>query len=152
MNIFLRLKNLFFNYFAEIVLNIIYTKPYIYGNDRRATISKLANINNALINTASGDVTIEDFAFCAHNVCIITGTHDYYKKYKDRMTAIPTTGRDIVIKKGAWIGTNVTILGPCIIGENSVIAANSLVNEDVAPDSIYAGSPAKLIKLINFHE
>ena len=33
-----------------------------------------------------------------------------------------------------WIGSNTTIIGPCVIGKNSVIAANSVVLKDVAED------------------
>lgn len=52
---------------------------------------------------------------------------------------------DVVIKEGAWIGENVSIIGACI-GKNSVIAANSVVTKDIPDYSVCAGVPAKVIK------
>lgn len=52
----------------------------------------------------------------------------------------------VTIEDDVWIGTNTTILGGILIGEGSVVAANSLVNKDVEPYSVVGGVPAKLIK------
>mgnify|MGYP001675646852 FL=1 len=52
---------------------------------------------------------------------------------------------DVVIKEGAWIGENVSIIGACI-GRNSVVAANSVVTKDIPDYSVCAGVPAKIIK------
>jgi len=81
-------------------------------------------------------------------VCILTGKHDWTKKGLERHYSIPSQGRDIVIHKGAWIASNVTVIGPCNIGENSVIAAGSVVTGNVSANSVYGGSPAKFIKKI----
>ena len=64
------------------------------------------------------------------------------------MNDIPLTGHDIIIKKGAWIGSNCTIIGPCIIGENAVIAAGSVVVKRCEGWVIVGGIPNKLIKHI----
>ncbi|MDO8506978.1 MAG: hypothetical protein Q7S53_00205 [bacterium] len=40
-------------------------------------------------------------------------------------------------------------MGPCTIGENSVVGACSLVNKDVQPFTIVGGVPAKVIKTID---
>jgi acetyltransferase-like isoleucine patch superfamily enzyme len=133
---------------GDFIANSVYKKHHIYGDASRVNISKTANVNNALFNVASGDIVVEDYAFCGHNVVLITGTHDYNKKGNDRQTTIPLTGRDIIIKSGVWIGSNSVILGPCMIGENAVIAAHSLVNKDVPPNTIVGGSPAKHLKTI----
>ena len=52
------------------------------------------------------------------------------------------------IKKGAWIGINVVILPGVTIGENSIVAAGSVVVKDVPPYTIVGGSPAKELKKI----
>jgi len=53
-----------------------------------------------------------------------------------------------VIKDGVWVASNATIIGPCIIGENAVIGAGSVVLGDVEPYTIVAGNPARVIRKI----
>ncbi|HLO49522.1 MAG TPA: acyltransferase [Kamptonema sp.] len=120
----------------------------VYGDESRLHIASTAVVNNAVFNTISGEITIGEYVFFGHNVTIVTGTHDYHKFGRERQVVVPGSGRDVIIKEGAWLATNVTIIGPCIIGEHSVVAACSLVNKDVPPYSIVAGIPAKVIKEI----
>jgi UDP-2-acetamido-3-amino-2,3-dideoxy-glucuronate N-acetyltransferase len=54
-----------------------------------------------------------------------------------------------IVKKGASIGENATILGGITIGENSVVGAGSVVTKDVPPNVIVAGNPAKFLKNID---
>lgn len=53
-----------------------------------------------------------------------------------------------VIKDNVWIGAHSIILGPITIGENSVIGAGSVVIKDVAANSVVAGNPARVIKML----
>lgn len=53
----------------------------------------------------------------------------------------------IVIGNHVWIGDKVTILSGVTIGNNSVIAANSVKTKDVPPFSVVAGNPGKVIKV-----
>lgn len=55
----------------------------------------------------------------------------------------------ITIKDGCWICSSVTICGGVTIGENSIVAAGSVVLRDVPPNSIVAGVPAKVIRQID---
>lgn len=55
-------------------------------------------------------------------------------------------GNGILIKEGAWIGTNSVIVGNLTIGKGSVIGANSVVTKDVPDYTVVAGVPAKIIK------
>jgi len=56
-----------------------------------------------------------------------------------------------MIKKGSLIGMSATILDGAIIGEESIVGANSLVtkNKKFPPRSLIVGSPAKLIRTLN---
>lgn len=58
------------------------------------------------------------------------------------------TRKGVIIEDGVWVGADVVILDGVKIGNNSIIAAKSLVNKDVLPNSIVAGTPAVLIKRI----
>ena len=124
----------------------------VYGNVSRVKTAPNISLNNTLFNTSSGDITVMDDVCFGHNVCLLTGAHDIHKKGRERISTYPKTGRDIIIHRGVWLASNVTVLGPCEIGENSVIAAGSLVLDDVKPNSLYAGNPAKFIKEIEFDD
>lgn len=52
----------------------------------------------------------------------------------------------ISIGENCWIGSNVRICKGVTIGENSVVAANSVVTKDVPANCIAAGNPAKIVK------
>ena len=52
----------------------------------------------------------------------------------------------IYINDNVWIGMDATILKGITIGENSIIAAGSVVTKDVEPNTIVGGNPAKIIK------
>lgn len=118
----------------------------IYGCNHRVKFGKGVNVNNAFFNTASGEIIIGDYSFCGHSCFFITGTHDIDKQDKERQTTIPESGRDIVVGQGVWISSNVTVLGPYKIGDNSVIGANLPVNKDIPANSIYGGVPARLLR------
>lgn len=94
-------------------------------------------------------VTIEDEVFIGHNVTFI---NDLYPRAatpggtlqtEADWTCIPTT-----VKKGASIGSSVTILCGVTIGENAIIGAGSLVTRDVPPNTIAAGHPARVLRTI----
>ena len=54
-----------------------------------------------------------------------------------------------LIKKGASVGSSVTLLAGITVGERAIIGAGSMVTKDVPPDTIVAGNPARIIRKIN---
>jgi len=53
---------------------------------------------------------------------------------------------EITIGNNVWIGDKVSILGGVSIGDNVIVAANSVVTHDVPSNSMVAGNPAKVLK------
>lgn len=102
-------------------------------------------INDALLNTVSGSITVGEHAFFGHEVALLTGTHDVSRTGHYRQLAVPTDGRDIIIETGAWIASRAIIVGPCRIGANAVVAPGAVVNADVPSGAIVAGIPARLV-------
>jgi acetyltransferase-like isoleucine patch superfamily enzyme len=134
--------------FWNDVMKLLIYRYVIYGDKSRFKLSNKAIIQNAIINVMSGNVIIEDEVFFGHNACLLTGSHDYTKYGIDRRTTGYDSGRDIIIKSGVWLATNVTVIGPCVIGENAVVASGSVVTKDVPAYTIVAGVPAKVIKIL----
>lgn len=54
----------------------------------------------------------------------------------------------IDIRNDVWIGTNAIILRGVTIGEGAIVGAGSVVTKDVAPWTIVAGNPAKIMREI----
>lgn len=91
-------------------------------------------------------VTIEDEVFIGHGVTFI---NDRYPRATtiagelqglDDWECIPT-----VVKRGASIGSNATILCGVVIGEGALVGAGSVVTRDVPPGVIVAGNPARIM-------
>lgn len=116
------------------------------GNGPRCRIDPTATIGNVHINATSGVVEIAPHVAIAPGVSLVAGTHDMTQRGADRKRAIPDDGFDIRIDEGVFIGTNATVVGPCTIGRDTVVAAGSIVTRDVPAGAIFAGVPARVIR------
>ena len=81
-------------------------------------------------------VTIEDNVFIGPHVCFI---NDKYPKAKREWKL-----KNTLVKKGASIGANATIICGITIGKNSLIGAGSVVTKDVPDDAMVFGNPATI--------
>lgn len=108
----------------------------VWGDENRISLGENVQINDALINTVSGDVKIGDFSFFGHGVSLLTGTHNISKNEGERQISVPTQGRDIIIGRGVWIASHAIVLGPCEIGDNAVIGAGALVTGKIKANTL----------------
>lgn len=98
-------------------------------------------------------VTIEDNVFVGHNVTFV---NDSYPRATVPSGGIQTEKdwkvETTLVRKGASIGSGVTILSNVVIGEHAIIGAGSVVTKDVPPYAVVAGNPAKILRLLESEE
>lgn len=87
-------------------------------------------------------IVIEDDVLIGAGVHIYNANH----AFRDPGTPIIDQGhspaRKVVLRRGCWIGANVTILAGVEIGENAVIGAGSVVTRSVPAHTVAVGNPA----------
>ena len=92
-------------------------------------------------------VEIEDNVFVGHNVSFI---NDKYPRSANAEGSLQTEADwEVVktrVKKGASIGTSVTILCGVTVGENAIVGAGSVVTKDVPDNAVVAGNPARVLR------
>jgi acetyltransferase-like isoleucine patch superfamily enzyme len=91
-------------------------------------------------------VTIESEVFVGHGVTFI---NDRYPRATNATGRLQTEAdwncQSTVVKRGASIGSGVTLLGGIIVGENAIVGAGATVTKDVPPNTIVAGNPARIL-------
>jgi acetyltransferase-like isoleucine patch superfamily enzyme len=91
-------------------------------------------------------VTIEDGVFIGPHVCF---TNDRYPRAvnPDGSLMSPSDWETIptLVKQGASLGANATILCGLTVGDHALVAAGAVVTHDVPPYAIVAGVPARII-------
>lgn len=84
-------------------------------------------------------ITIEDDVFIGPNATFTNDKMPRSKHYPEKFIRT-------VVKKGASIGANATILPGVIIGESAMIGAGCVVTKDIPPHTVWVGNPARQIK------
>jgi UDP-2-acetamido-3-amino-2,3-dideoxy-glucuronate N-acetyltransferase len=92
-------------------------------------------------------VTLEDEVFIGHGVMFI---NDRFPRATTAAGALQTDADwnciATVVKRGASIGSNATILCGVEIGEGATVGAGSVVTRDVPPGAVVAGNPARVLQ------
>lgn len=117
--------------------------PFQINLGKFTRIGKNVFINHDCTFLDMGGITIEDDVLIGPKVCITTEGHPLNPQERKKLLVKP-----VVIKRNVWIGAGATILPGVTIGENSVVAAGSVVNKDVAANTVVAGVPAKVVKTL----
>ncbi|MFD1172078.1 2,3,4,5-tetrahydropyridine-2,6-dicarboxylate N-acetyltransferase [Oceanobacillus picturae] len=61
----------------------------------------------------------------------------------------PPSAKPVVIEDDVVIGANVVVLEGVTVGKGAIVAAGAIVTKDVAPNTLVAGTPAKVLKEID---
>ncbi|MGA3831659.1 acyltransferase [Escherichia coli] len=88
-------------------------------------------------------ITLEDDVFIGPCVAFSNDKMPRSKKYPEKFART-------VVKKGASIGANATILPGLTIGMNSMVGAGAVVTKDVPDNVIVIGNPAIILKKMEY--
>ena len=93
---------------------------------------------------AAESITIGDACMIAHGAYISDA--DWHGIY-DRAEPVGNT-KPVILEDNVWIGDSAIVCKGVTIGKNSIIGAGAVVTKNVPPNSIFAGNPAKLVKML----
>ncbi len=92
-------------------------------------------------------VILEDEVFVGHGVMF---TNDLLPRATNQDGSLQTDAdwkyETTLVKRGASIGSNATLLCGITVGEGAVIGAGAVVTKDVPPGTVVAGNPAKVLR------
>ena len=127
---------------------------------RRTTISSFAKVktadgvfrtgrdcgfaNGCFVAPGRAGIVLGDYVQCGPNVAII-GSNYIYAALEVPFEEQGASSIGVRIGRNVWIGANTTILDGSVIGDNTIIVANSLVNRRFPPNVIVQGNPAKIV-------
>ena len=118
--------------------------PFYTTGGENIRIGRHVFINQNCTMYDLGGIDIADDVMIGPNVSIITSGHPI-EPSRRRAFVI---AKLIVIERGVWIAAGATIIGGVTVGENSVVAAGSVVTRDVPPGTLVGGKPARVIRSI----
>lgn len=114
-----------------------------YGYNIEIGDNFYANVNCVILDGAK--VVFGDNVFIAPGCGFYTAGHPLDRELRNKGLEY---ARSIKVGNNVWIGAHVCVLPGVTIGDNSVIAAGSIVNRDIPANVIAAGNPCKVIREI----
>ncbi|HZD76111.1 MAG TPA: sugar O-acetyltransferase [Acidobacteriaceae bacterium] len=118
--------------------------PFYTTGGENIRIGRNVFINQNCTMYDLGGIDIADDVMIGPNVSLITSGHPVEPSQRRAFVI----AKPIVLERNVWIAAGVTIIGGVTVGENSVVAAGSVVTHDVPPDTLVAGNPARIIRSI----
>ena len=131
---------------------------FAVGENGQCCIGDFTLLNGALI-MAEGKIDIGSHCLVSWNVGVadsdfhplepaqrLIDAQALAPYFKNRPPRPKLKTAPVKIADNVWIGMNATILKGVTIGENSVVAAGSVVTKSVPPNTVVAGNPAAVVK------
>lgn len=103
-------------------------------------------INRCCFFDLTAPITLGNDLVVGHHTRFVTADHQIGTPER---RAGKVKGAPIIVEDGAWIGCQSTILPGVTIGRGSIVAAGALVREDVKPNTIVGGVPARWIRTLD---
>jgi predicted dehydrogenase/acetyltransferase-like isoleucine patch superfamily enzyme len=128
-------------HFSHVLKNSQIGANCVIGQNASIGPNVIVGNNCKLQNNVSiyPGVTLEDGVFCGPS-CVFTNVMNPRAEIERKNEFLPT-----LVKRGATIGANATIVCGTILGQYCFIAAGAVVTKDVPPFALMAGVPARRI-------
>jgi len=129
---------------AKVNLNALISKVIFINYTKglkNLSIGANAHIAMESLLDVEDKIIIEDEVTVAERVIILTHFNAGYADHP-MSKEFPFMTKEVVLKKGCFIGAGSTILPGVVVGEGSMVAAGSVVTKSVEPGVLVAGVPA----------
>jgi maltose O-acetyltransferase len=103
-------------------------------------------INIGCLFDLGAEIRIGNKVAIGHGVLVLTRSHEIGTSRQRAFTLIT---KPVSIGSGVWLGSRSTILPGVTIGAGAIVAAGSVVHQDVAPNTLVAGVPARVVKQLS---
>ncbi len=94
-------------------------------------------------------ITIEDDVLIGAGVHLYSANHRFDSLERPIIEQGFSPSKEVILRRGCWIGANSIILAGVEIGENAVVGAGSLVTKSIPPGVVAAGNPARVIRSVD---
>jgi maltose O-acetyltransferase len=120
--------------------------PGVSFKTTKVTLGRDVMVNSGTRFDNRARVTLGDNVAVGSDVLFLTDSHEIGSA--SRRNDGPDVLLPITIGEGAWIGARVTVMPGIKIGSGAVVAAGAMVTGDCQPNGLYAGIPAKEIRIL----
>ena len=111
-------------------------------------VGSYVGMSHAILSSRS-EIRIEDYVLIGAYAKIFD--HDFHSLcYEQRIKEedLHVSSKPVCIKEGAFIGAHAMILKGVTVGKHSIVGAGAVVTRDIPDYEIWAGNPAKFIRII----
>ena len=116
----------------------------IVSDPAKINLGHHVSLNEGVFFGGKESVTIGNWVHISPYVVLNTGTLNLTKSGPSRTHIY----KPIVIEDSVWIGSNALVNPGVRIGQNAVVGAGAVVTKDVPPNTVVAGVPARVIRLL----
>ncbi|MFD1484062.1 DapH/DapD/GlmU-related protein [Lacticaseibacillus baoqingensis] len=128
---------------APLPSSSVINPPFQTDFGRHTVIGEHVFINRDCFFVDLGGIYIEDHALIGPRTMLNSVGHNEDPAHRRDLVL-----KSVRIKKGAWLGANVTVNPGVTIGENAIVGAGAVVTKDVSANTVVAGVPAKVLRPI----
>lgn len=121
--------------------------PFLTDYGRHLCLGKHVFINSNVQFTDLGGISLADNVLIGPGAMLITVNHQL-----DPANRRSLDTASIRVDSNAWIGARSVILPGVTVGRNAVVAAGAVVTKSVPNNTVVAGVPAKVIKVIEVED